>query len=157
MVDLPPPPAEVRRAADLIQGNREYYIALEKATGICWRLLGAIHYREANCRADRSIQDGHKLKEGEDQASFIMAWMKSSKLSAPRTLGEKLNFAERWNGLGYRKRGVPSPYVWSMTARYVKGKYTSDGVYDPEKVDRQAGIAAVLEELSRRAQGDQNE
>ena len=54
---------------------------------------------------------------------------------------------EKYNGTGYRKQGTQSPYVWSGTTEYQKGKYASDGVYDPNLVDRQAGVAGVLKEL----------
>lgn len=53
-------------------------------------------------------------------------------------------FAERYNGLGYRRRGVPSPYVLSGTTGYTAGKFTSDGVYDPARVDRQLGVLPML-------------
>ena len=55
-----------------------------------------------------------------------------------------LNLFEKYNGLGYKKRGLPSPYLWSYTQYYVKGKYTLDGKYDPEAVSKQSGVAAIL-------------
>lgn len=60
------------------------------------------------------------------------------------TLGECLWLFEKFNGTGYRKRGVPSPYVWSYTSIYKKGKYVADGKYDPEAISRQPGCAAYL-------------
>jgi hypothetical protein len=47
--------------------------------------------------------------------------------------------------LGYANKGLPSPYIWSGTDQYEKGKYTSDGKYDPaEAVDEQLGCAGIL-------------
>jgi hypothetical protein len=51
---------------------------------------------------------------------------------------------ERYNGLGYASRGLPSPYIWSGTDQYKSGKYIRDGVYDPNAVDRQLGCAGLL-------------
>ncbi len=51
---------------------------------------------------------------------------------------------EKYNGLGYAARGIPSPYVWSGTDQYRSGKYVRDGVFDPSVVDRQLGCAGLL-------------
>lgn len=56
---------------------------------------------------------------------------------------------EKFNGYGYRFRGIPSPYLWSMSNIYVKGKYVADGIFDPNKVDQQLGVACILKELIR--------
>jgi hypothetical protein len=47
--------------------------------------------------------------------------------------------AEKYNGFGYRGRG-PSPYVWSGTTVYSRGKYVADGVYDSQHRDAQLGV-----------------
>jgi hypothetical protein len=51
---------------------------------------------------------------------------------------------ERFNGVGYANKGVPSAYVWSGTDQYKSGKYVADGVYDPNKVDAQLGVAGLI-------------
>ncbi|CCE04148.1 conserved hypothetical protein [Bradyrhizobium sp. STM 3843] len=58
--------------------------------------------------------------------------------------GGALTLLEQYNGLGYARRGVPSPYVWAGTNQYQSGKYVRDGVYDPAVVDRQLGCAGLL-------------
>lgn len=50
----------------------------------------------------------------------------------------------KYNGLGYDNKGLPSPYAYAGTTAYVRGKYTSDGHFDPNQVDTQLGCAAVL-------------
>ena len=55
--------------------------------------------------------------------------------------------AERYNGLGYRNKGVASPYVWAGSSNYSCGKYVADGQYDPNYVDRQLGVAVMLKRL----------
>lgn len=62
-------------------------------------------------------------------------------------IGSSLYLFEKFNGMGYNKRGLPSPYLWSYTSHYVKGKYDQDGHYDPELVSKQPGTAAILKML----------
>jgi lysozyme family protein len=58
--------------------------------------------------------------------------------------GGALTLLEQYNGLGYARRGLPSPYVWAGTDQYSKGKFTRDAFYDPEAVDKQLGCAGLL-------------
>ena len=59
-------------------------------------------------------------------------------------IGATLTKLEEYNGLGYAARRQPSPYIWSGTDQYEKGKYVRDGVYDPNAVDHQLGCAGLL-------------
>jgi lysozyme family protein len=54
---------------------------------------------------------------------------------------------EAWNGLGYKKKGVSNPYLWSYTNYYTSGKYVRDGVYDPNAISKQPGVAAIIKTL----------
>ena len=54
---------------------------------------------------------------------------------------------ERNNGFGYKTKDVNSPYLWSYTNEYIKGKYVADGKFDPEAVSKQAGCASLLKTL----------
>ena len=65
-------------------------------------------------------------------------------------LGEALQAIESFNGLGYQRKGRPSPYVWSGSNQYERGKYVADGRYDPTFIDRQLGVAAILLRLRER-------
>ena len=51
------------------------------------------------------------------------------------------------NGMGYRKRSVATPYLWSFTNHYDKGKFVADGKYDAEAISKQVGAAVLLKEL----------
>ncbi len=63
------------------------------------------------------------------------------------TIQDCLVMFEKFNGLGYKKKGVPSPYLWSYTQHYVSGKYVADGKYDPKAVSKQPGVAAMMKGL----------
>lgn len=53
-------------------------------------------------------------------------------------------YSEMYNGLGYMKRGLPSPYILSGTTGYKKGKYIADSNYDSNAIDSQVGILPML-------------
>lgn len=63
------------------------------------------------------------------------------------SIGGALTIALKYNGLGYWP-GV-SPYLFSMTTVYVKGKYTSDGHFDQNAVSQQVGVAALWIEMQK--------
>jgi lysozyme family protein len=54
---------------------------------------------------------------------------------------------EAFNGFGYRTKGIRSPYLWSFSNLYNKGKYIRDGVYDANAVSQQLGSAVLLKHL----------
>lgn len=58
-----------------------------------------------------------------------------------------LHLFEKYNGMGYKKKGVPNPYLWSYTDQYLSGKYVKDGKYDPNAVSRQPGVAAIMKTI----------
>lgn len=69
-----------------------------------------------------------------------------------------LTLLEAYNGTGYAngpvttKNGVviaryppqESPYIWSGTDQYHKGKYVADHEFDPNAVDKQLGCAGLI-------------
>lgn len=58
---------------------------------------------------------------------------------------------ESFNGLGYQKfhQDVPSPYLWSGTSVYTRGKYTGDGRFDANARDKQLGVVAILKRFEQ--------
>jgi peptidoglycan hydrolase-like protein with peptidoglycan-binding domain len=43
---------------------------------------------------------------------------------------------------------VPSPYLWSFSNHYTRGKYVADGRFSPTAVSQQVGAAVLLKQLS---------
>lgn len=60
------------------------------------------------------------------------------------TPGGTMTLLEQYNGLGYFFKGLPSPYVWSGTDQYARGKYIADDVFSAGTVDVQLGCAGIL-------------
>jgi lysozyme family protein len=58
---------------------------------------------------------------------------------------------EKYNGFGYfRYRKINTPYLWSYSGHYTKGKYTSDGKYDSNAVSKQMGSAVILKRMEEK-------
>jgi hypothetical protein len=59
---------------------------------------------------------------------------------------------EQYNGWGYRQyhHDVPSPYLWSFSSHYTKGKYVADGHFDANAVSQQCGGAVLLRRMTDR-------
>jgi lysozyme family protein len=63
------------------------------------------------------------------------------------SLAHSLYLLEGYNGYGYLYHGINSPYLWSYSNHYTKGKYVKDGIFDPNAVSQQVGSALVLRRL----------
>ncbi|MBR0687359.1 hypothetical protein JQ594_15615 [Bradyrhizobium manausense] len=151
----------------MVPAARARFKAVEKAEGVPWPVVAIIKEREAGADPAfrRSIAQGdawnapsQNVPRGRgpfpsweaaahdaltDCAPFAARWRDWS-------IGGTLTILEKYNGVGYAAKGLPSPYVWSATDQYVKGKYVRDGVFDPDFVDRQIGCAALLLAMQKR-------
>ena len=58
-----------------------------------------------------------------------------------------LYFLELYNGIGYRNKGIFTPYLWGMSNYHYKGKYVDDGEYDPNYINHQIGCAVILKSM----------
>lgn len=158
----------------IAEGRARYEaVALILANGIPWWFIGITHFMEAglfypnhfkyhlHCGDPLTARTVH-VPKGRPKADPIAGagkpytWQESA-LDALTFMGYDkvtdwsiencLVLFERYNGLGYKKRGVPNPYLWSYTDQYVKGKFVLDGKYDPEAVSKQPGVAAIMKGL----------
>ena len=142
--------------------NKDKYEEVAKRTGVPAELIAAIHWRESSGDFTTYLHNGEKLGQtttlvpegiyfGADQwteaAVDALQRQGCSDLNG-NDLNDVLDFAERYNGLGYRNKGVASPYVWAGTTNYHGGKYVADGVYDPNHYDQQLGVAVMMKSIS---------
>lgn len=138
--------------------------------GIPWQFVGITHGMEAGFDFSRHLHNGDPLTDRTRQvpkgrpptgnppfnwrASAVDALMlKGLHQVASWSLKRVLYELERYNGFGYRRRALPTPYLWSFTNLYVKGKYVRDHEFDPEAVSKQCGAAAILKGLDAKAEG----
>jgi lysozyme family protein len=134
------------------------YLDVSSKTTVPWYVIAVIHEREASQSWKANLAQGDlwskvSIHEPAGEGPF-KSWAEAAVHAlneGPRaahwkdwTPGGAMTLLEMYNGLGYANKGKPSPYVWASTNQYVKGKYVSDGHYDPNVVDKQEGCAAIL-------------
>ena len=155
---------------DQMVAARGRYTAVADAVGCPWYLVGALHCLEASLRFDRHLHNGDPLtartvrvpagRPGHGNPPF--SWENSaSDALALKGFHEWTDWSvagllfklEQYNGWGYRRHhpDVLSPYLWSFTTHYSKGKYVADGRFDPNVVSKQCGAAALLRRISERS------
>lgn len=138
---------------------KKAYQEIERDTGVPWFVVAVIHEREASQNWGANIAQGdpwnrpsvHVPRGRGPFSSWREAANDALKNCAPYAAkwkdwspGGAMTLLEEYNGLGYASRGIPSPYIWSGTDQYHSGKYVSDGVFDPNAVDRQLGCAGLI-------------
>lgn len=137
--------------------NKDRYKAIEEETGVPAELVCAIHYREGGNNFGTYLHNGQKLGKRTTvvpKGKFFTNW-EAAAVDAIKSnpyyknvkvddYDSQLEYAERYNGLGYRKNGHVSPYVYSGTDKYTGGKYVRDGRFNPKVVDKQVGIGPIL-------------
>lgn len=132
------------------------------------QLVAGLWYREnAQMRTDIHLHNGQQLGRpttivprgiyfGRDQFVDAAVHALQQKAGTARELGLNYHstdraamaaFAERYNGFGYRNRGVRSAYVTAGTGLYNGGMYVRDGVFNPNAWDRRPGVASIVNRL----------
>lgn len=158
---------EVDACVNKIVQAKPRYQTVSDRTGVPWYFIGIVHNMESAGNFALHLHNGDPLtaRTVHVPAGFPktgtppFAW----EVSAEDSLRlQKLNLwtdwslpgllfkLEEYNGFGYRRRGVNSPYLWSFSNQYTKGKFTSDGLFDPNAVSKQIGAAVLLRRLSER-------
>jgi lysozyme family protein len=158
--------AAVDQLVARITANKARYNKVGKALGIPWYVVGIIHSLEAGGDFSRHLHNGDPLTA---RTTHVPAgrpptgkppftWEQSATdalrhqgmaawkdWSIPGTLYE----LEGYNGFGYRDHhpNVPSPYLWSFSNHYTRGKYVADGRFSPTAVSQQVGAALLLKQL----------
>lgn len=147
----------------IIRDRHRYELAselVEKSIDkkIPWEVIAVIHNMESAGNFALQILNGQDYKKRTTivpknmgpwiswEAACIDAF-KIKKCPDVWSAGATLDFLEYYNGLGYRNMGKNSPYLWSFTQYYKKGKYTRDHYYDPNYISIQVGCAIILKGL----------
>jgi lysozyme family protein len=151
---------------DAIRNFRSRYEALGKEIGVPWYFIGAIHGLEASYNFRAHFHNGDfplKARTRQVPAGRPPVWgppsdWEASAKDALKLLGftgqsdwslaRTLYRLEAYNGFGYRKRGVATPYLWSFSTHYDRGKFVSDGRWNPDARSAQCGAAIVIKALA---------
>jgi len=164
--------AEVEAAAKKISQNKPRYeaVSLTLATGMPWWFVAIVHCMEGGGKFTRHLHNGDPLTartvnvpkgrpvlgkapfSWEESAIDAINYMEGQnkiwrQLKGKWDLESILKKFEAYNGMGYQKKGLLSPYLYSYTQFYEKGKYAFDGKYDPNLVSKQPGVIPLMKAL----------
>jgi lysozyme family protein/peptidoglycan hydrolase-like protein with peptidoglycan-binding domain len=161
---------------DKIMKNQARYEKVQKMSGVWWPVIAAIHNLEASLSFKGHLHNGDPLTAKtfhvpagrptgnppftwEESATDALAMKHTDQVDFLDTPEEILWYCERYNGWGYQtgagRNSTPnkrSPYLWSKTNHWQKGKFVADGSFNREAGSAQVGVAAILkrmEELGR--------
>lgn len=149
-----------------IVSNQGRYAAAVSGTAIPWWFIAVVHAMECSLRFDQHLHNGDPLTARtvrvpsgrpaagpppftwEESAQDSIVYESLDKV-ADWGLASVLFNWHRYNGINneYKKRGIPTPYLWSGSQHYTKGKYVADHEFDPNAVSGQAGAAVILKAL----------
>jgi lysozyme family protein len=161
--------AAAREIADRIVRSRRRYEAAGTPHGVPWYVVGIIHQLEGGGNFKTHLHNGDPLtartvhepagRPPTGHPPFTWEFSATDALvsdglgswrdwSIPGTLF----VFERFNGFGYRSPSIAinSPYLWSFSNHYTKGKFDRDRHYSPTTVSAQLGAAVLLRELANR-------
>lgn len=156
-----------------IRTNRDRYAALQKQINVPWYFIAVLHNMESSLNFSKHLHNGDPLQKrtvnvpaNRPIADPIKGWdvgytWSESAIDALTSCGKDLDKVKDWslpaqlwqieqyNGFGYRQNhpDVLTPYLWSGTNLYTKGKFKADGIWDANAVSGQIGAAALLKIL----------
>ena len=163
-VALPDKVAKVNWYANKLMENRSRYESVGNSLHIPWWFIGAIHGLESGFAFDRHLHNGDPLTARtrrvpagrpttgdapfawEQSAHDALRYMKLDQWGDWSIAGALFQW-EAYNGFGYRKYKINSPYLWSFSNHYDKGRYVRDHVFDTEAISNQCGAATLLRSL----------
>jgi lysozyme family protein len=150
--------------AKRIISRKQDYILVEEKTDVPWYLIACIHYMEASLNFSSQIFNGEQwtkkttlIPKGRgpwdswyEAACEAMIELKAKTGFTTWDIPEICYMFESHNGWGYRKYhpNVKSPYLWSFSNHYSKGKYVADGKWSDDAVSRQLGAMTIIKKLS---------
>jgi len=152
---------EVQDICDTILANKARYEAIATATNVPWFMVAAIHNMEGGLNFNTHLHNGDPLRArtvnvpaGRPKSGSPPFTFEESAIDALAfdNVGVNLEpyFAgicfklEGFNGFGSRNHGIHTPYLWSFSNQYAKGKFVSDNVFNPDAVSKQCGAAVIL-------------
>jgi lysozyme family protein len=158
---------EVDRSLQIILAGIERYKAVSAKLKVPWYFIGIVHNLECSSKFTTHLHTGDPLrartvqvpkgrpKDGEapftwEVSAIDALTLKSLDKWTDWSIPGLLFQFERYNGFGYRPKGINTPYLWSFSNQYSRGKYTADGIYDENAVSKQCGAAVLLRRMSEK-------
>ena len=138
--------------------NKGVYLKISESTGVPFEVVAAIHHMECSLDFSKGLHCGQPWNKKTTWVPKGRGPFTSFEEAAiDAMIYDKLNLVtdwsdtniawilEKYNGLGYRRRGLDSPYVWGGTnAHSNKGLYVKDGVFDENARIKRPGCMAII-------------
>jgi lysozyme family protein len=154
----------VKKMVERALAGKGRYLDVGSDLGIPWWFIAGVHMLESTFNPNTHLHNGDSLRsrtvrvpKGRPvQGNPPFTWEESARDALRRqkladlsdwSLPRALWRWERYNGFGYRSRGVPTPYLWSFSTIYEKGKFVRDGQFSFDAVSEQCGAAVLLRAL----------
>jgi len=155
-----------KKFATIAFNNKSRYDVIANALNIPWWFVAGAHLLESSFNFATHLHNGDSLAartfrvpagrpttgsapyKWEDSAIDAMKYEKLANLS-DWSIARALYRWEAFNGFGYRSKGIATPYLWSFSNNYSKGKYVGDGVFSSTAVSKQCGAAVFLKALAQ--------
>lgn len=146
--------------------SRSRYEVVARRTGVPWHFIAAVHGLEASFNFRAHFHNGdfpltsrtRQVPAGRPSVWLPPSDWESSTADAMRLLGfagasdwslpRTLYRLEAFNGFGYRRLGRASPYLWSFSSLYERGKFVADGRFEAGARSQQCGTAVMLKLLA---------
>jgi len=144
---------------------RSAYEKLEDDICIPWYFIGVIHALEASFNFEAHLHNGDPLTRRTVQVPAGRPekwdppgdWQASAKDALDYekftehldwNLARMLFRLETYNGFRSRElHNINSPYLWSFSNHYTKGKFVADNVWSATTVSQQCGAAVMIREM----------
>jgi lysozyme family protein len=143
---------------------KDHYASAVRGTPIPWQWAGIVHLMECALDFTKHLHNGDPLSARTVHAPAGRPYFGNPPFTWEQSAKDALLFRglhnehrwdvpamlfefEKYNGMGYRARGVHSPYLWAGCSHYTAGKFTADGLFNSHAVSKQIGAGVVLRRL----------
>ncbi len=156
--------SEVDKIISKIVANKSTYDVVAAKTNVPWYFIAIVHCMEGSLNFRTHLHNGDPLTartvqvpkgrpltgkppfKWEDSAVDALTLDHLAPLSDITVPGLLFAF-ESYNGFGSRGKGIHTPYLWSYSNHYTKGKFVKDHLFDPNAVSKQMGAAVLLRRI----------
>ncbi len=161
---------------ETIKANQSRYEVVASQTNTPWQVVAVVHAMESTLNFNTNLLNGEPYNQKTEYVpkgrgpwtTWEAAAVEGINEIFERRLASKLELdkpeviacvLELYNGAGYIKKGMPSPYLWSGSMHYEKGKFVERRwfiffgptyvAYDPDLRSKQLGAMPLLDALMK--------
>jgi lysozyme family protein len=152
--------SEVRHSVAELVAHKARYVQAGKPVKVPWWFVAIIHDLEGSRDFHTHLHNGDPLSHktvndpagrppGRPPFTFQASAVDALRFEgfadvADWSVSHALFRLEKYNGFGYRDTPIHSPYLWSFSQHYTRGKFDRDHHFDPDLVSAQCGAAVLL-------------